>query len=1163
MNPKIQQLLDKLSFFKKFQWGRGAHFFKKIFLIFGSLALTIVLATVVWFRIHPLASYRDAIQGKLKSFLQADELRIKELHWHFKPTRLSIGLRVEGVVVEGSPVAKRLVAPEITADLEPLKLLLGKIPVHIYASEGEWVFPKPHLEAETPSGLAKGDKMLLQRLLRHLRLKVNLDRFTVVGDPSRFALAESNSLIKANNAEIDATIVGLPGYFDTTVNADMDVVMGGAQFRAKGPLKVSAEGFSQVAQGEVVGVSVDRIDADLSQLFISGLGGNFEKPPGMLLKVRSEGQAILGENSQLKIFELRQGVILLDELKLGFSSTYSSVQQSLSTRWIHTPQEVRELHLPIRGFTDIAVKGMVEIQGNIKTSRDFNFEAGWNLSFNNIHIAPTEMNKVFDSRSKGTLLVSFVSEGSFSKGLIQTPRTELQIDGSGSYLEMWQGKLLKPDGDPVNLLLKATVKNDELSVSHFDANVNNLNLQGGLKLTNFTKYLLGDRASYLSVNFHTNPVNLTRWSSYIPVFRRIPLEGLVQVVGTAEGPLYVGEEAARDISWRIDRIAASKVKGAFDRESLIEVGYKPEDLSLSGPFSLEFLFQGRGKGSVVEQGTLVAQADFNKVYMAYGDFFKKTANVPCSLDIGVDQTTNKLAIRRGSLRLHEMQMSFEGNILNGSKRNWVDVKLEKAIHLDEWRQLFPSLAPDIPLSGDIGLAAKIGFENEDVFEGTLDWRKLSFDGELDVKNLSTKIAKLKNPLVGGNGKLLVSGNVLTVPSFQFKIGSSKANFSLNGRTLSKTSALTAQKMSMAQGNLGWLFGKEPWDLSMVLTTDNFDPGVFALLKVKKGPQFSEENLDQDLETIIRGFLSNPKLVKSQMKLVFSAKQSKKATLASKGADFVVHWDKGILRANPLALNAFGGKLAGSFSFDANPFLAGKEPPLSNFTGTFKGVQVDDVLDFVESKDLAPVTGVAEGSVQLAFQGMSSEEIKKSARGRVTGSLAHGEYAGFSDLKRQVRHFFVESEARDYLMRQANYDKCFDPQFSADFDLNFSEDRVHLGNTDLRYANASKIRISGELDHGLKARLSGDFFAGKECVKGRARNCLEHDQGFVAFPFALTGDLKAPVLTSQIEELIPDFISCMTKKSTERLNAASVDPKILQEDRAAQEKTKKILKGSSR
>jgi len=1157
MKEKLLALLDRIPFLKKIRWLRLKNFFKKTFGTFGLFFLISIVGCFAWFYFHPLSEYSDYVKAKGISLLSAKEFRFSGLKWNLSFSRLSLGIKANEVVIEGSPFAKRFFAPQLVVDVEPFKLLLGKIPLRVTSENGEW-----SLSAIDPTSPNEVTSSYSEKLLRNLRIKVDLKKFLIQIDPKRFSLNDSQSLIKASDADFDMNVVGLPGHFNAELSAEMDLIVSGSKFRSKGPIKLTSDGYTQVNQGKVVGVNFESISTDLSNLYISAFEGTVEKAPGMNLKLRSEAQAIVNDQGRVSLFELKQGTLLLDELKLGFSSVYSLAQQSLALRWIHDPQEVQAFRFPLRGLSHIPVKGMVELQGNIKTSRDQDFEAGWKISFNNLKIDPTQVPTVFDATSKGTFLLSFVSEGTYSKGFISTPRTELQVDGETASLEFLDSKFVKPVGGPINLLLKAVVENDELDISHFSANLNNMNLQGQVKLSNFTEYLKAEKPSYLTLNFQSNPVNLTRWSSYIPLFRRIPLEGLIQIAGTAEGPLYPTENSWRDVAWRIDRMAASKVKGAFDKDSFIQMGYRPEDFSLSGPFSLEFLFQGRGKGEIVDRGTLIAQADFGRVFMSRGNSFRKSADVPASFDIGFDQSSNRLAIRRGSLKLHEMVLNFEGNILNGSKRNWIDVRLEKPLHLEDWRKLFPNLGQDIPLAGDVMLNGKVGFDNQEVFEGTLNWRKVSADGTLDLKNISTKIGKLMHPILKGNGRVVVGGNSLTVPTFQFKLGSSQMNLSLNGTTLSQKSPLSAGRLAMAQGNLGWLFGSQPWNLSAVLTMDQYDPMAFSFEKNKKDAVSTARELDEELEAFVKNLATSKKWSESQLKLVATAKESKQTPWASRGLSMVGKWDKKILRLDPLVLNGFGGKVTGAFSYDMNPYVLGKENPLGSFSGKIASVQVDDLIDFIENRDDVPLRGIVDAQLSLSFEGFHGSDFKNSAQGRVTGNIVGGEFEGFSELRQQLRQFFQESKARDYLLKNSNWEKCLGRDFSARFDLSFTQGKVKIADTLLKFPQNSTLGLAGEVEKDLKARLSGDFFSGPECVKGNARVCLAEGQDFVAFPFALTGALSNPTLTTQIEERIPRFVECMVNRITKQSQSATQSRVKRIEDEQEREKIRNALKGSS-
>jgi hypothetical protein len=1171
MNSKIQQLLGRLPFLKKLRLGKGLTFFRWIlFSIFGTVVLSI-LSGVVWFHFHPLDEYRGKIEQVLKSALIADEISIEKIKWNFAPASLGLGFRMESVTVKGSSFVKELQAPSVDVLMEPLMLITGKLPLKVRLVDSQWIsldsVVSPNLLNEKSSKTSILNNVLNSTLYsnwaKRIRLKIQFENSQFSFSPSAFGLASSTSLMKTYATDFETSIVGFPGQFSGSMKGEIDLIMNGRSFRAKGPMKVRFDGYTQLIGSRPVGLFFEQMDADLADLHV--MSGEFlEKAPGMKLSLRSKAQAVLTENFDWSSFDIQKGIVEIDELLLNLTATYRASQRSIGLKWMNSPQDMKGFHFPIRGISTIPVKGIVEAQGNLNTEGSDGIEAGWKLSFNNLKIDPRAIKNVFSENSKGEVTLSFVSEGAYSNGLISTPRTELQINASAPELELSGGKFIKPMGDPVNLLMKATVQNDVLDVSRAEVNFNNMALIGTIRFGSLMKYIRSELPGQLSFNAQSNAVDLTKWSSYVPMFRQIPLEGLVQFSATADGPVLIGDLPFRDLGWRIDRINMSKVKGAFDRDSFIRMGYKTDELSMAGPFNFDFLLQGRGKGSVVERGTLLAQADFSRVFISAGDHFKKTAGIPMFLDVSSEQISNRFSVKRGQLKIHKLDLGFSGNLLQGSRRNSIDVRFGKPLDLQEWRDLIPKIPQEYPFAGQINLAARMGFDRAGVMEGNLDWRKLSLDGELSVDGLGLKLSTLKNAITQGNGKILVEGNSVLIPGFNFKLGPSKFNLSARGTTravaLSKMSPSKAVKAASAVGNLGLLFGRDSWDISGTLNADEISPRVFEL--DRKKAVNSTADSQPELYQMVHWLANSEKYFGSKVKLVLAAKQSNGERFKSESFSGILNWDKGTFRADPFVAKAFGGDVSGSLLYDLNPLVLRKDPPIMNLNFKFKQNDARKIMEYLKPEFSSVIDAKLNGSGNLVMMGDELESLHKSAKGRIVGTLTQFSWSSLQPLNKEIDSFFNHPEARDYLIRRSNRSQCFKDPASGRFDVQWGAGGLEIEDSELAYTGGSFVKIVGDVDTAGNTRMSGEFLPSSSCLFVEARTCLESSTAnSLSFPFSMTGTLKVPVVKSQMAERASDFGDCMSRKIAKRAQAAALSEDSVKKDEEKRQRIKSLLKGN--
>ncbi|MBS1983175.1 MAG: hypothetical protein JST16_03300 [Bdellovibrionales bacterium] len=1106
MNPKLQQFLNKVGWVK---WALPTAL-GLVVLSFVSLGLYLVT--------HPPLAYKDKIAQAIREALQAEKTVVRDVRWTFSFGDLSFGVKALDVDVEGSPRAKALSFKSFVISTQPLKLLFGKMPIKVVAHADKLLLSLPTEKAEAPTANSP-----LPTWIKYLRLDLEVKADEVSLDAAGLQSFGADSKLSLGEMNVRGTLAGVPGYFNLKFESEVFADLKNSDLSARGPLKSEIEGFFQVEANEPVGVRVSRFDVDLDEMTITGMGF-VEKPSTIPLSLSSEVQVFFDKNLAVRTTDISKARLHYDNLNFDLNGSLEN-NGKVSVRWSVGKTEFKDLHLPFTSLRSVPLEGILETSGQMQYSPQDKLNGFWRMAFNNIKFNSSGL-MTGDAASKGRVNLSFMSEGAIEVGRFSSPKTELQVNGTDAEINFLSGKFRKPIGRTFQLVAKAEIKDDNFSLNNFAMTFHQMEVQGSAHLNDISGFLSGAPAEF-KMNLGSNRIDVSQYSTFLPLFRKPPpLEGFLEFSGGAEGILKRDHLSSDDIRWRVDRMNLSNFKTVFDKETLIQFGLDGGDFSLTGPMQCSFLFQGRGKGTVVDQASLMSQMDLTRSSLIYQNRFRKPSGIPLVFDVYADQSRQMLRIRRGLLSLHDLNLSFDGQISQGSSRGFVDLKMSKPLKLSNWRSLILD-AEDVPFDGLVQWHGRLGFTSPTTMESNFDWQTLSVEGDLNVSDFTGRVNDFRNIVRKGQAKISVLPESINVSSLSFELGGAKVG---------ATGKLDFGR-GRKQGNIARLLSREGWELESAITMSRINPDDFAsLASARKLPEnMKPESLP--LGPQIRALLDQPVVKGTKLQIALRSPEVTLKDFRLTGLNARLGWNKGLLQLQPAGFRGFGGGISGSLVWNAEKYYTRKDAP--EFSASLKA----DTLDLTElSKSFKPdfaslVGGKFDGQLTLASNGYEMSEWMDHLRGRMNGRVTAASFETLQVLNKMIDGLTSQSAVKDLLLREAKREACIQKKFSGETDIEIIDGRLAIDKANLNFDAGSSVELKGQVKKDLSVELDGNFLAGAKCISGDARACLADAQGRAAIPFEIRGPAASPSVKAEYAAIATKVAACAGQRLAKRAEAA--------------------------
>src|SRR5919106_4861543 len=493
-----------------------------------------------------------------------------------------------------------------------------------------------------------------------------------------------------------------------------------------------------------------------------------------------------------------------------------------------------------------------------------------------------------------------------------------------------------------------------------------------------------------------------------------------------------------------------------------------KNFDLSGVFRVKNL---KFKGTLKDLGTS-GEIEGGNGAMRYGKTFHKAIGVPLTLITDARYAGDKLSIRKGTLKLHTLELAAAGDVqLGNSTVVNLSVKSEPA-SLEGWDKIIPAIA-SYQLTGTIDVQATVRGK---VGKGATP----QVEGVLNLKKASAKPPDFPKPIENLDTKINFTGQRADIGDLSLSLGKSRIRL-----------AGAIEKFS-------------PLTLSYKMSTPEIWPADYQA-------SLSEERKAD----VIRDLQSEGQFTMAGGNMAYQGKLSSgDGTLynvAYKGLDAALSLSDQVANIRSLRVNALSGTVqaAGEYSF--------KEPvPRFSVTSKVQGIDVKELYAALDAKAERDLRGRMNGDMKLAGSGKSWEEVKPTLRGQgeaevVQGALlnfniADGALTGITGMP-GLTHIINPSLRNKYPETFTAKDTEF-KELKAIFDL--ADGRMNV--KDLRMSAAEFVvqgtgwadftrRVDFRSTLYFSQRLSADLSQSTREIK-----YLLNNQGQLEMPIALKGTL---------------------------------------------------------
>lgn len=1130
-------------------------------LIFGFF-LVVVAATgagLIWLQKQPLGEYKKTFLTKSQEALGAQSTSAEVFKWSFKVKDLSLGVVIENFRAVDFKNFSELKIRRLRLATQPLKILFGKFPADLEILGPELLVKAPVASATPrPSDPARPPEVLADEIslahfpawLRFLRVTYRLEEGSI-----EQKLSQGSSVARLENLDVRGLFSGFPGSFDGKLKAQFNVDRAEDNLVIQGPVSVDWDGFFQSDATRVIGFKVEDFNVDFDKLLVSAPYG-VEKSAHESLRLSLPLQVILKKDLGLANAKLLAARLHYDKLQVELSGEFNDAQ-NYNLRWVLNPSSLDNFHAPFAVFRKAKLKGLLETNGHFLSTPADGLTGNWKFSLNNFSLNPAELDEYFEKDSSGKLIASVVSEGTLKRGRFSSPRTEVQLRATDAGLVFKGEKINKPRGDEFEVLIKGKIADDTATIDSLIAKIHTLQLRSTLRIEKFSEFLAGQE-SPVQVGLQSNRVDLSKWRSYLRGLEKAPpLEGFFEFAGSAEGRIQNDQEFARQLSWRIDRASLSNFRSAFGDNSLWSLDSINPGLKVAGPFALNFIFQGRGVGSRVDRATLLSRIDLTQTSILYNDFFRKPENTPLVVEMNGEQTRNQLQIKRGQFRFHTLNLNFGGTLVQGNRRSFIEIAMDRPVQLSDWREFFIGSAQS-PVDGRLSWSGRIGFPQVGDAEENFDWQQLTVEGKLQASDLRGRLTEMRSALTNGQATMVFQPQGVLIPQVKLAFGKTLLNFSGEIAALNPRSR---RPMTLHQ-----LLVQKAWDLNAQLHLNEFAPEDFASSKrlgQEGGGGASSAGATQaTFGETLRSWFDKGFPKSSRMRLAATIQKGKFADIQFANLQMRALWDNHLFKMQPFSMEAVGGKIAGTLNFDVSPYYSRKDQPELTSSLKVQKINLKSLLRATKPEMEKTLGGLLTGELTLASHGWEPEDLVQKSRGRVSGQIDQGEFETLMVLQSQIEGLISNSAARDYLLKEARQEKCLQKNFVAQIDSEIKNGGLEIGQADLKFAAGSQITFKGRLDKNVNVDLLGDFQAGRECLGGDVQKCLAGPDGRALIPFKIQGPAAQAKANIPLADLTKKIVTCATAKTVNQAKAVAekhIETGKSKLEDMAREKLKKIFK----
>ena len=534
------------------------------------------------------------------------------------------------------------------------------------------------------------------------------------------------------------------------------------------------------------------------------------------------------------------------------------------------------------------------------------------------------------------------------------------------------------------------------------------------------------------------------------------------------GPMGANSEfnqVPMDVHLDIDQLDLGRLKKAAPNLKNV----LPRELDLSGVFRAKDL---RFKGTLKDLAVNGAVEGTNGA-IRYGNSFQKPAGVPLILATDSRYTGKQVAIRKGSLKLHTLELAGSGEVQLGASPV-LNLSIDsKPASLQGWDQIFPAVA-SYQLGGTMELKATVRGK---VGKGAAP----QVQGMLVLKNASARPPDFPQPIENLDTTVKFTGQRADIDEMTLRLGKSRIRL-----------ATTIERFA-------------PLTLSYKLSTPELWPADYTTA-------LSEERKAD----VIRGLQSEGQLTVDNGHPLYRGKlnsaEGKLYNVAYKNLDTALSLANNIANIRSLRVNALSGALhlEGEYAF--------KDPtPSFSIASKAQGIDVKELYTALDAKAEHDVRGRLNADMKLSGSGKTWEAIKPNLRGQGEAEILQGAVHNFN-LAESVLTGITGVPGLSQVIISPSVRKKYPETFTAK-DTEFKELKTLLDVADgriniktLRMAAAEFfVQGNGWADFNRRVdiratlqfsqRLSADLSQSAREIK-----YILNNQGQLEIPFTLSGTL---------------------------------------------------------
>jgi len=373
----------------------------------------------------------------------------------------------------------------------------------------------------------------------------------------------------------------------------------------------------------------------------------------------------------------------------------------------------------------------------------------------------------------------------------------------------------------------------------------------------------------------------------------------------------------------------------------------PKNLDLSGLYRVKNL---KFKGTLKDLATS-GELEGTNGALLYGKAFQKATGIPLALTTDAHYAGSKLSIRKGRLKLHNLELAATGDVHFGDSTVVnLSVKSEPA-SLDGWEKILPTIAK-YQLTGTMDVQATV---RGTVGKGAAP----QIQGSLNVKKASAKPPDFPKPIENLDTRINFTGQRADIGDLSLSLGKSRIRL-----------AAAIEKFS-------------PLTLSYKMSTPEISPADY------------QASLSEERKTdVIRDLQSEGRFTMAGGNMAYQGKlSSANGTLyniAYKGLDATLSLADKVANIRSLRVNALSGALqvVGEYSFK-------EAVPKFSVTSKAQGIDVKELYSALDPKAERDLRGRMNADMKLAGSGKRWEEIKPTLRGQGEAEVLQGAVLNFN------------------------------------------------------------------------------------------------------------------------------------------------------------------------